>query len=983
MYAIEQAKHTYACRGKETVAVSQYVDMSAFRFTSAQQRKNQTVSTKQSLPAPNNAEEAGKESASSTSGVQAGPTPRSETPKMVRSRPKLPSGLTDGENCGAADQQHVTTAEKNQNNNAGKNRAGHNELDKLVGILNVLGTTDFVRKYSRKGRSATSSPAIPLSPTPSDLTSPGAEKCSSPPPGGKRSGSATPTRLRSIRVRLEKVKEDRDKQAEMERVLAKYTKHRKTQVISSHDDGETSQESKQNSSADGDADNVLATSFSSDVFSDCCSDQSSVIGGSVVSPLTSSEQSVSQTSDSVSQTDDLSSKNKPDRCVSNTTKMSNCDSMKNKNDNYDLDMSTSKTSNGDDASQNSNEDFKNNNSDPDLPETQKALAIPTIRTPSESSLEQLPKTKDMHTHTDLISEKSHLTETRPSQPLTVSGDTLSSKQSSSLCLTPDSMRHLSEGPDDVFLSPVKKTVDDEGYIEESDLNLSMDSDVCSVALSDTTSNKQSGSGIPAEKSVKNSQTCQVRRISDLKSDVTEKGSSAQHKGNRSSNGVKTANGRFLTHPPSSDRNVQFETGVVDSYGFSPLSRDKTGNLESESPPKDSQVSLADSQIAPSEASDLISADSLEHLERRNGKSLKQKSKSDPCGQKNSGYVDLPKVISTHASSVPILTTNAAESSNEAKATRKSDSDASASNTADITNISLRQKVLHKKSITKEVSTQTKDENSIPHKTCDKTMKTHHTQDPATCNVPSARPKLCTPQGSIDSDPRSDAESTPGREDKGRENEPLRPPERPKRRQRLAASAALKKQMPKAKSLEEPSSVKEMHSLNSASMTNMSKKPPDGRLSISEKSSPITEHPPSFPNPTAAQSKGLSLSEKASPTTECSTFLPPSSENKSHLSVAYTRPESFTLTLPSLRKTNITRSHSSASMIQHKLANSKVKTSTEGPAVEPMKSGISEPELVSPTSHKTSGFTPTLEPISQSYTNLCERSLGDKVRIFIL
>lgn len=132
-----------------------------------------------------------------------------------------------------------------------------------------------------------------------------------------------------------------------------------------------------------------------------------------------------------------------------------------------------------------------------------------------------------------------------------------------------------------------------------------------------------------------------------------------------SNGVssqKSSPGRFITHPPH--RKTTFrEGGSVDSNGFgslrSPIEEDRPCDTH-DLIPEDSQLSLADSQLCPSEP--LSDQDAMDHMmdemsdsEKRNGKTLKQKSISDPCGDKTRESLDLPKVISSvQAQSVPLL-----------------------------------------------------------------------------------------------------------------------------------------------------------------------------------------------------------------------------------------------------------------------------------------------------------------------------------------
>ena len=130
-------------------------------------------------------------------------------------------------------------------------------------------------------------------------------------------------------------------------------------------------------------------------------------------------------------------------------------------------------------------------------------------------------------------------------------------------------------------------------------------------------------------------------------------------------GTKLSNGRFVTHPPIRTRKETREVGSVDSNGLGSLKneggeRGQEGDLQNVF----SQQSIADSQC-PSEPADLVTyydtlaqvtseATDYDKMERKNGKA-KQKSKSDPSGEKNKDNSDLPNVFGGDFSqSVPEL-----------------------------------------------------------------------------------------------------------------------------------------------------------------------------------------------------------------------------------------------------------------------------------------------------------------------------------------
>ena len=132
-----------------------------------------------------------------------------------------------------------------------------------------------------------------------------------------------------------------------------------------------------------------------------------------------------------------------------------------------------------------------------------------------------------------------------------------------------------------------------------------------------------------------------------------------------SNGGKMANGRFMTHPPIKDRSSSKESGSVDSNGLGSLRE----GMEPSSPRGDlsAQASVVsiDSHISPSDASempsyhdvviDVTSATDTDKFERRNNRSFKIKSKSDPSGEKSRMEgLDAKPPLGSHTHSTPLL-----------------------------------------------------------------------------------------------------------------------------------------------------------------------------------------------------------------------------------------------------------------------------------------------------------------------------------------
>ena len=152
-------------------------------------------------------------------------------------------------------------------------------------------------------------------------------------------------------------------------------------------------------------------------------------------------------------------------------------------------------------------------------------------------------------------------------------------------------------------------------------------------------------------------------------DIQKRAKPTAELGHSCGTGGKSANGRFLTHPPMvRERMSPREGGSVDSNGLGSLRNSSDPPLRPCDLQSQASVVSLDSHIGTSDAAteepsyrdvvmDVTSeATDMERLERKNSKTLKQKSKSDPSGekQKDSSPVDLPMVINAHAHSTPFL-----------------------------------------------------------------------------------------------------------------------------------------------------------------------------------------------------------------------------------------------------------------------------------------------------------------------------------------
>lgn len=133
---------------------------------------------------------------------------------------------------------------------------------------------------------------------------------------------------------------------------------------------------------------------------------------------------------------------------------------------------------------------------------------------------------------------------------------------------------------------------------------------------------------------------------------------AQRRSDSGKSSAQKSSPRFITHPPHMKASHK-EAGPIDTNGFSALK--STGDNE-EGAKQHSQVSLADSQFA-SEVSEenyqnvveSVVVDNNDIFDRKNGKSTKQKSKSDPSGDRARDNLDFSLSMETpQFHSAPLL-----------------------------------------------------------------------------------------------------------------------------------------------------------------------------------------------------------------------------------------------------------------------------------------------------------------------------------------
>ena len=152
--------------------------------------------------------------------------------------------------------------------------------------------------------------------------------------------------------------------------------------------------------------------------------------------------------------------------------------------------------------------------------------------------------------------------------------------------------------------------------------------------------------------------------------------------------AQKSSARFITHPPHMKSSHQ-EAGSLDTNGFTTLKASSDADDEQK---LHSQLSLADSQFA-SEMSDdtsyqdvvdsVVTDSGVDISERKNGKSSKQKSKSDPSGDRARDMLDFSQNIEGPQShSAPLLSKEELEAMGLEKSLALSDEDARARSRSD-------------------------------------------------------------------------------------------------------------------------------------------------------------------------------------------------------------------------------------------------------------------------------------------------------------
>ena len=431
------------------------------------------------------------------------PTKLDGSASVVRSRPRLPTNIVG------------TPTEKG-------------DIDDIVGVLTSLGNTDFVRKYSRKHRGSLSDTTSPTPSLPCSL--PMSPSGVMSPVTGSKGAGITLTRMRSIRVKLEKVKENRDRVEAL----------------------------KNESSTDAEYSTATLTRRNVKKY-----------------------RNISPDCDSESSTD-----------TTNTTDSGACK--------------------------------KTNNVQPD--------DIHSISSGRRTGTIEAPYLSLMSSEGCILSVDSTGLLATDKQTGNTS-DNSYADDGKKECHTEKSSDEKI-GQLDTSKSSNKLVCGQYKSLERDKVD-----EYCDSELSDTTDNS----------------TLKLQSESQSKKHVRQ-------------DFCKITNGRFLTHPPFRERVVSKELGSVDSNGLGSLRECSDGYIPDTSELKSHErVVSADSNIGPSDTNDgpsyrdvvldvTTDSKSVGKFERRNGKSLKYKSKSDPSGKKNkiSSNVEIPKSLQVHAHSVPVF-----------------------------------------------------------------------------------------------------------------------------------------------------------------------------------------------------------------------------------------------------------------------------------------------------------------------------------------
>lgn len=510
------------------------------------------------------------------------------TPTMVRARPRLPLGLIKPGNA---------------------RNVGKEEVENLSDALSSLGTTDFVRKYSRRcraGNSGTSTPSGGSSSvtTPSLMRSP---LFSPPPESGQghhtRTGSLTLTRMRSIKLKLQKVKETQELEEKQT------TKDKKTRKVS--------QEEQK-----GEDTRAMASDKGPE-------------------PAKKSERKLDTKESSVPNFASVQSSASLTASTGGTTVMTSHLQATTKVVFSSL-QDLSKVSESDSDSTwlpviNTPQQFK------EASKEIEARMPPPLRQAPESKTES-PE-KGVAIRRKLFSLKSSVSTDSDASSSSIPGRPFLTRESSEdTCLA---VEELDE--DSAPVVPVPLSIDDDE----------------GLGAMDEATEEDGGIRIQVPQIITPGSERRRRSKKGRKKDETNR----RQRANQESE--KSPNSRFLTHPPIRDRSPCSEAGSMDSNGLGALREGQEVKQLSPQPSVASIDSNLSSDVTSSSYVDVVQdivSDSNAKHERKNSKQLKQKSKSDPCGNSKVDDIDIPSVIAAHHSE-PVL-----EKNKKAKASLSSSED---------------------------------------------------------------------------------------------------------------------------------------------------------------------------------------------------------------------------------------------------------------------------------------------------------------------
>ncbi len=551
-------------------------------------------------------------------------SPPSSTPTMVRSRPKIPS-IFGGAAGGSG---------------GGGEEAG---VEDLVGVISTLGTTDFVEKYSTKRRRRTGAGGgggVGGVNSPASLVSPTSPRAKSPPTADGRS-TITLTRMRSIKLKLEQVKERQERAAEASKAAAAAAAAAATAGTPGGGGGGAPRRKT----------GTVEPPYLQGMGAVYVSQDS--LGGSI-------HQSTSTPSLDRSESD------RSEKTLSTSSPS------------VILSMSDSRERVNDLQQFPSSENVESYALDNRVNVYLSDSISPIVDSGNNSRGKTITVTDGGGPHQHSISEnlQSNVDSVKSTS---IAGDGLVS--------APDDRRATRLGGQ---APPVQRDekggvdsaneMEDEGIgamdIEEEpgsldprllDAKLSLSRNVPTGNRDTTAPGKTGSTGVTAA-----SLPCRSG-VQDLPTKLQQEESSAfgskdaRQAGEPGPGKRVNGNSRFLTHPPSSDKPLGQEGGSVDSNGLGALRTNKEPVKTNELTSQVSEVSI-DSHLCPSDTSEtptyrdvVIDVTSeptdAEKFEKRNNKSFKHKSKSDPSGKKQKQIegVDIPVVIGAHTQSVPVLT----------------------------------------------------------------------------------------------------------------------------------------------------------------------------------------------------------------------------------------------------------------------------------------------------------------------------------------